>query len=288
MIALLFGVLAAFCWSGHDLLARLFAARTGPFRMAFYVMVWGAALLVGVILWRGEIWRADPYSVQLALLNGVIYAGAVSSLFMAFSLAPVSIVGPFTAGYPALVVLWGLFIGLVPSPLQWLGVTLIIAGAFIVGRMGPKDGGLAMVAKGKLPAVIISTLLACLCFAATIVIGQAATEKMGSLETTFITRFPAALVLVPFMLKDRRTLGPMPPHAWKGLVVMAALDVVALTGINVSTHFPGKELGAMAISGYGALSVLLAMIFLKEKVTIGQWFGIAMTVCGIILLGLPV
>jgi drug/metabolite transporter (DMT)-like permease len=29
------------------------------------------------------------------------------------------------------------------------------------------------------------------------------------------------------------------------------------------------------------------MVFLKEKVTIGQWSGIATTVVGIILLGLP-
>jgi drug/metabolite transporter (DMT)-like permease len=41
----------------------------------------------------------------------------------------------------------------------------------------------------------------------------------------------------------------------------------------------------MAISCYGALAVLLAMVFLKEKVSPGQWGGIAMTILGIILLG---
>lgn len=287
MIALLFGLVAALCWSVHDLIARIYAAQTGPFRMAFHVMLTGAALLVAVVLWNGTIWQADQRSLLLACLNGVLYAGAVASLFMAFSLAPVSIVGPFTAGYPALVVIWGLFTGLVPTPLQWLAVVLIILGAVVVGRMGPKDGGLASVAPGKIPVVIIATLLACFFFASTILVGQAAAATLGSLETTFVSRFPAALVLLPFMLRDRAKLAPVTGRAWIGILVMGALDVVAVTSINASTHYPGKELGAMAISCYGALSVLLAMVLLKEKVSLGQWLGIAMTIVGIILLGLP-
>lgn len=268
-------------------MARLYAAKTGPFRLAFYVMLTGAALLVAVILWRGTIWQADPRSFLLACLNGVLYAGAVASLFMAFSLAPVSIVGPLTAGYPALVVVWGLFTGLVPTPLQWLAVLLIIMGAVVVGRMGPSNGGLASVETGKIPVVIAATILASCFFASTILVGQAAAATLGSLETTFVSRFPAALVLLPFMLRDRAKLGPVTGRAWTGIVVMGALDVVAVTAINASTHYPGKELGAMAISCYGALSVLLAMILLKEKVSLGQWLGIAMTVSGIVLLGIP-
>jgi drug/metabolite transporter (DMT)-like permease len=287
MIAISFGLLAAFCWASHDLFARILAERTGPYRMAFYVMLTGAVLLACFILWRGEIWQADLRSVQLALINGVIYAGAVSTLFLAFSLAPVSIVGPFTAGYPALVVIWGLTQGHAPTPLQWLGVVLIIVGAIVVGRSRHDDGGSAMIAKGKLPVVVIACLAACLFFSATVVVGQMATEKMGSFETTFISRFPGALVLLPFMLRDRHKLGPLPAGAWKGLFAMGAFDVVALTGVNVSTHYPGKELGAMAISCYGALAVLMAMIILKEKVSFGQWCGIGLTVVGIILLGVP-
>jgi uncharacterized membrane protein len=68
---------------------------------------------------------------------------------------------------------------------------------------------------------------------------------------------------------------------------MGAMDVIAVTSINVSAFYPGKELGAMAISSYGALAALLAMIFLKERVSIGQWFGIAMIAVGVCIIGWP-
>jgi drug/metabolite transporter (DMT)-like permease len=59
MAAVLLGVFAALCWSLHDLVARSYAERIGPFRMAAVVMVAGAAMLLGIVLWRGTIWTAS-------------------------------------------------------------------------------------------------------------------------------------------------------------------------------------------------------------------------------------
>ena len=72
--------------------------------------------------------------------------------------------------------------------------------------------------------------------------------------------------------------------AWAGILMMASLDVAAVASINYMGRLPGKEFGAMGISAYGAISVLLAMIILKEKVTIWQWAGIAMIVVGVAVL----
>jgi len=71
-------------------------------------------------------------------------------------------------------------------------------------------------------------------------------------------------------------------------VVMGGLDVAALTGINFIGTLPNKEMGAMGISAYGAIAVLLAMIFLKEKVSSGQWLGIAMIAAGVAGLGIQI
>lgn len=287
MIALLLGLVAALCWSVHDLVARVYAPSIGPFRVAFWVVVSGAVLLAAIILWRGRIWDADWLSIALALAMGVVYAGALGGLLKAFSLAPVSIVGPFTAGYPALIVLWGFLHGLSPSLLQWLAVILIIIGAVIVGRAGPSDGGLAAVPEGKVPTVIISSIVAVLGFAAAVVLGQAATPGLGEYETTFLSRMPAAAILALLMLKEVSEVKALSRKQWLAATSMGAMDVIAVTSINVSAFYPGKELGAMAISSYGTLAALLAMIFLREHVTLGQWFGIAMIVVGVCIIGWP-
>jgi drug/metabolite transporter (DMT)-like permease len=284
MISILLGLLAAFCWSVHDLLARRFAGQSGPFRMSFWILLAGAALLLVPVLMRGQIWQAPVQSILLALAMGLVYAAALGGLLKAFSLAPVSIVGPLTAGYPALVVLWGILNGSVPGLLQWAGIVAILTGVIVVARAGHDDGGADAVQTGKMPVVIASAIVASLAFAATVIMGQAATIGLGEYEVTFLSRFPAAAVLTFMMMKDRNTLPALPQNVWLSVFAMAACDVIAVTAINASAWFPNKELGAMAISSYGAMSVLLAMLLLKERVTALQWLGIALVVAGLVAL----
>lgn len=287
MIAISLGLSAALCWAIHDCMARGFAERIGPFRAAFWVALIGALLLLPIILYRGLLWQAEPQALGYALVLGLVYAVALASLFKAFSLAPVSIVGPMTAGYPALVVLWGLVNGLVPSPFEWLGLFVILLGAVVVGLSGETDGGRSEVKPGQMLYAILAIITANVAFAVAVVLGQAAAVSMGDFETTFVSRFPAALMLVPLFLKDRFAKPVLPAKAPTALIFMASLDVTAVTVINAAGHFSNKEFASMAISAYGALGVIIAMIFLKERVAKTQWLGIALVVLGVALLALP-
>jgi drug/metabolite transporter (DMT)-like permease len=287
MFAMAFGLFAAACWSAHDLVARKFANAIGPYRMAVATMLTGALILSGLVFWNGTLLQADSASLRMAVVLGVIYGIAVASLFKAFSLAPISIVGPFTAGYPALVVMWGLYSGLYPSLLQYVAIAMILTGAVVVGRMGPDDGGLGTVAKGKIISMIFFCVMAVVCFAASVVLGQKTSAALGEIETTFLSRLPAALFILPFAFMEKPAERKIASSAWLGIAAMAALDVTAVCGINYMGRLPGKEFGAMGISAYGAIAVLLAMIILKEKVSSWQWLGIAMIVFGVGVLGWP-
>ena len=89
------------------------------------------------------------------------------------------------------------------------------------------------------------------------------------------------------MLKDRVRLSAISPTGQISIIAMAACDVTAVTAINAAAWFPNRELGAMAISSYGALSVVLAMVFLRERVAVLQWLGIMLVVTGVAILGWP-
>jgi drug/metabolite transporter (DMT)-like permease len=286
MTAVLLGVFAALTWSLHDLLARLFAASIGPFRMALRVVLAGALLLAPLVFWRDSLWAADRASLLFALALGVAYAFAMGGLFRAFSLAPVSIVGPFTAAYPAFVVVWGMLNGLQPTALQFFAMALALAGSLVVARTGPSDGGLNAVEKGKVGEVIFFCLLASLGFAAAIVLGQRASLGTGEIEATFLSRFTAAAVLTLFIWKEPRQGRPR-PWAVSAIFAMAALDAAGLIAVNSAAALPGKEFAAMGISAYGAITVLLATLFLKEKVSPRQWLGTAIIMAGVGLLAWP-
>lgn len=287
MLAISFGLFAALCWSVHDLVARRFAEVIGPYRMALATLLVGALLLSGWVAWRGTLGHADAALLWRVVILGLAYGAAVSSLFKAFSMAPVSVVGPFTAGYPALVVLWGVYTGSYPGFLQYVAILVILLGAVVVGRFGPADGGLGSVAKNRIVPLFFFCTVAVVCFAAAVILGQAVSLKLGEIETTFLSRLPAAMLLLPLAMTEKTAASRFSRASWTGIFAMALLDVSAVAAINYMGRLPGKELGAMGISAYGAVSVLLAMIILKEKVAAGQWAGIAMIVAGVGTLSVP-
>ncbi|HRX37060.1 MAG TPA: DMT family transporter [Aestuariivirga sp.] len=285
MAAVLLGVAAALFWSMHDVIARSCAARVGPFRMAALVMLAGAILLAGVVAWRGTIWVAPREAVIEGLLLGLAYGLGTGGLFKAFSLGPISLVGPVTSAYPVLVVFWGVVHGLEPTATQWLAVAATLAGGIIVARSGTVDGGINAVEPGKLPVLLFFCVLAALGYATSIVLGQNAAVTVGEIEATFLSRFTALITIAPFLTVEPRT-GTMTRNHWLAILGMGLCDVLAVISVNASGHFPGKEFAAVGISMYGAIAVILATIFLKEKVSPGQWLGIAMIAGGVATLSL--
>lgn len=285
MLAILLGVFAAFCWSLHDLVARACAARIGGFRMAGLVMVAGALLLVPVVAGRGSLWEGSLTGIVESLLLGVATGIGVGGLFRAFSLGPISLVAPVTAAYPVLVVGWGIVQGLQPSVLQWAAVAATLAGALIVARSGHEDGGIHAVEPGKLPLLFLFCAMSMLGYACTVVIGQRAGVSLGEVESTFLSRFTALATLVPFILSEDRP-PPLQARHWLGILAMGGLDAVGVIAINATGGMEGSAFTAVGISSYGAIAVVLAMLVLKEKVSPGQWLGIAMIVGGVATLSL--
>ena len=277
MLASLLGVFAALCWGIHDLVARMLAAQVGPFRMAALVMVSGAILLSFYVVYDGAIWNASREGIVSGLLLGVTYGLAVGGLFKAFSLGPISLVGPLTAGYPVLAVLWGVFNGLEPTLLQWACVAATLVGVIIVARSGTEDGGINAVEPGKLPTLLFFAVLAALGYSSSIVIGQQAALTVGEVEATWLSRATGLITLIPFVLSERK-FTPLTRGDWRGIFIMGGLDVLAVIAINASGHLPGKDFAGIGVSAYGAVSVVLAMLFLKEKVSPGQWVGLGMIV----------
>lgn len=280
MLAVLLGVFAALCWSVHDLIARSMAARIGAFRMAALVMIAGGVLLSFYILYDGRIWQASWQGLMSGFVLGLAYGLGVGGLFKAFSLGPISLVGPLTAGYPVLTVLWGVFNGLEPSLLQWASVAAALAGAIIVARSGTEDGGINAVEPGKMPTLLLFALISVLGYSFSIVLGQKAAVTVGEIEATWLSRATALLTILPFMIAEGNR-APISRRQWIGIFVMGALDVLGVIAINASGHLPGKEFAGIGISAYGAISVILAIIFLKEKVSGGQWLGLGLIVAGV-------
>jgi drug/metabolite transporter (DMT)-like permease len=280
MLAVILGAFAAVCWSLHDLVARSYAPRLGALRLAFGVVVMGGVLLTPLVFSSTSLASLGRDAILVSLVLGLAYGAGIGGLFKALSLGPISLVGPVTATYPALVVLWNIAEGVWPTPLQAAAVLAALAGAVIVSRSGHHDGGLNAVARQNVVQLFAACAISMVCYAAAVVLGQKAGVLAGEYPATWISRFSAALVLLPFLRSERQ---PEPLKAWHGLgvVAMGLLDIAGQVAVNMTGTLPGHEFTAIGIATYGAVSTLLAAIFLKERVSPGQWGGIALIVAGV-------
>jgi drug/metabolite transporter (DMT)-like permease len=286
MLAVYFGVFAAVCWSVHDLIARRVAENTGPFRTALAVIILGGLFLTPYVFWFDGKLLESREAILLSLALGVFYALGIAGLFKAFSLGPVAIVAPLTASYPALVFLWGVATGLQPTLVQLAAVILTIAGSIIVARASGNQNEGDEVARGKFGLLLASCAICMLGYTLAVIVGQKAAVPAGAAEAAWISRFSASLVLLPIVIKERRTT-KITGSVWAGIAAMALLDVLGLIAVNQSGHLPKKEFAAIGIATYGAIAVLLSSTILKERVSAVAWAGIAMIVAGIAVLAQP-
>lgn len=279
MIAVLLGVFAALSWSLHDLVARVYAQRLGPMRVALAVIMTGGLILTP-FAFAGGLWSISLSAAGLSLLLGLAYAGGIGGLFKALSLGPISLVGPFTATYPALIVAWNVANGIVPTPLQWLAIAAALAGAGIVSRAGHADGGINTVAKKDMTKLFAACAISMVCYSASVVIGQKAGALAGEYPATWISRFSAALVLLPLVRGETAAERLAPKHL-TGILAMGLFDIMGQIAVNMTGTLPGHEYTSIGIASIGATSAILAALVLKERVSLTQWGGIALIVAGI-------
>lgn len=286
MIAVLLSIFAGLCWAAHDQFARLSAERVGPLRTALAVMILGGGIITPYVLWHGAILHETGEAVLLSLGLGVGYALGAAGIFKAFSLGPVSIVAPLTSAYPIIVLGWRLISGVRPTPLQWVASALTLAGAVVVGRTGRDDGGLSSVKSGKMPTLVAWCLLSAFGYATAVIMGQRVGPMMGNFEATWVSRFSAALTVWLFIVGEPHHT-KIERRQWGGILAMAILDAAGITAVNASGAFPEAEFAAIGITIYAGAGVVMAALFLRERVSFNQWIGVGTIVLGVVLLGWP-
>jgi drug/metabolite transporter (DMT)-like permease len=174
---------------------------------------------------------------------------------------------------------WAMLTGTPISVLQWMAVGLVIAGVGYVAVSDDKD------ADWKDPKLaILWSIAAGTGFAITFAVGQAAVAQGGELALMAPTRFAALIVVVAIAI-----ILNINWRAQNGLLILAlmgVLDTIALGSVISAGGMKSPEFAAVAASTFGLITVVLAAIFLREKMTKRQMAAVAAVFVAIAYLGL--
>jgi drug/metabolite transporter (DMT)-like permease len=280
MTPVLLGVVAALAWGVHDFLARFPSRAVGPIPTLFWVTAFGFILISAWLAASGVPVDIDWSKLWLPALSGIALALGALSLFAALALGPISLVAPIAGSYPALAMIFAVAEGARPSLPQWLAIVAVIGGVLIVSRSGRSYEQSGDIAPGKLSLILALSFLASLGFATALMSGQAATPIFGEVETVWIAR-SFGLVTVAGICLWKRT-DCIPPRRWLPLLaLMGALDVTALASVTAAGTLPDPAFATVVSSAFGAVTVVLARIFLREPISPIQLLGMVLIFAGV-------
>lgn len=280
MSSVLLGLVAALSWGVYDFLSRFPSRAVGPIPTVLAVTFFGLLLLSAWVLIAGDgvviVWP----KLWLVVIAGIFFALATLALFAAFALGPITIVAPIAGSYPALAVVFAVAQGARPSALQWLAIGCVMAGVVISSRGGRHYEDSGELSKSEMRTVIGLALLAGICFAIAITAGQAAVPIFGDVQTMWLARI-FGLITIGLIYLWRSPAAPLPMRWLPLLALMGCLDVVALAALTAAGNLPSPEFTTVVSSAFGAITVMLARLFLKEPISPLQLGGMVLIFGGV-------
>ena len=276
MGALELGLLAAMCWGFHDVCVRFISQKTPISACIFVVLIVGLIFHICLMIPENNFSLITKTAFVYSSIAGIFFVIASFSLYYSFKRGPVRLVAPLIASYPILSITWAIWIGTPVSILQVLAVIAIIFGVSIVAIMSDNS-------EDKMPPIsktILTSLIAAAAFAVTFASGQAAAELSPHMSVTLITRIIS--ILLCFCIIFVAGLSYWPNRtAIPWLIAMGCADGFALWCVFSAGSLENPQYASVTSSIFGLITILLAWVFLKERMTIMQWTGCIITFLGV-------
>ncbi len=294
---LLTGLGAALSWGSMDVATALASRLIGSLRVTAGVQLVSVVLFVVAAIVTSTRIPTDPGTLAVAALLGVIGAGAYLSYFTGLGLGPISVVSGMVAAYGGLTVVLAVVIrGESMTALQALGATVATVGVILTGVAF--EGGLRATRLAS-PGVIFA-IVALVLFAAMTIVTDIALESAGWLQILVIARIVNATIsilafAVLAIIGRRRPVSRVAPVTDRRrririlamLVIAGTLDVAGLASFAIGLETAPTWLVGLASSFGPAVTILVAVAFLGERLKPIQWFGLAGVAIGMVAIGLP-
>jgi drug/metabolite transporter (DMT)-like permease len=289
-LAIILGLTAAVCWGGADFAARFASRRVGAYRTLFFMQFFGFIALSVYLKFRGGFFDGiapgwHPWA--LAALAGVINMIASLSLYYSFQIGVMSIVAPVSSAYPALTVTLAIASGERITALRGVGLAITLVGVILAATTFTPSTGDSAKESAHLARGVGWAILAALGFGVLFwFLGFYVVPAVGPAISVWVIRLTCFSVLAVAAVPTRQSLKLPSGSVWWLLAAIGFLDTAAFVANNAGLHTGQVSVVSVLASLYGAVTVLLAWIVLREKLERSQWLGILLIFVGIVLVSI--
>ena len=285
-MTIIFGLLSAFSYGYADFVGALAAKRIRAVAATTYSFSFGLVLSIVFSIFIGADYSAQ--TIQAGIYAGVAAAVALSCLYAGLALGPISIVSPLTAVISAIIpVLVDVASGQELSNFVVIAVVLILIAVVLVGFV-PGDNV-------KLPSLLALaySVGAGLGFSGIFLFLDSAAADSGLavlvvMKAVGLVLLVAGLFVLWLRAPKNRYIEKIADYKLAGLLVLAGLgDVLGNVTFLIATRSGALAVAAVLTALYPVGTILLARVFLKERIALSQGAGIvlALGACALLAIG---
>jgi drug/metabolite transporter (DMT)-like permease len=270
------GLVSAITWGAGDFGGGSLARRAPLFGVVLGTQAVGivVALLLGTA--RGE---PVPQGTDIlwSLASGLCGVVGISALYRGLAVGRMGVVAPVTGVLGAVVpVLFGFVTEGLPGPTAIVGIaTALVAVVLVTQAPGHSSGHPSGLRWALLAGSAIGLFNIC--------IGQL--SPAGAFGPLVLIRLVQAIVLGALILAWRQPWR-VERRLWGPLVLIGVLDMTGNAAFIFATQAGQLAIASILSSLYPVVTVILAIVILRERLTRSHVVGVALTGVAIVLIGL--
>jgi len=278
-MAILSGLLAALVWGVGNLAASRASRAMPPYSLLAGISLVGLAVCAPLMISEGAPRDASIGALCWLALGGAANIAGLSLLYIAYRAGDVALVAPITSTEGAVAAVIAIAAGE-----RVHALVLVLLAVIVLGVVRVADADTFQVAAvGRFNwGVVTVACLAAICFGVSLyATGRASAREQFGWVAASPRVVGVICVTLPMVMRGRIRI----TRAATPALLLAAFSEVG--GFILYSYAAHRSVAVAAVLGslFAAFVVVGAAILFGERMNRGQWFGVAMIVVGVAVLG---
>jgi len=281
ILSILLGIGGMFGWGIYDFLGGVFAKQIGAFKSLYWSQLAG---LISIFLLAAAFkpnLNIPAFVMVLSLVAAILYSAGYLFFFKGFEIGNVSIIAATMNLWAVFTMFFSFtFMGQRLSALQTAGVVMIVLGA----TLASVNWSDIKKQRFQLSAGVKEAVFGAFFFGVFWNVSEVISEEVGWLYSTLFIKFGIIVFLSLFSLLVKRELrlSNVPAKTKQVIILMGVIEAGAVALVNYGLTIGDAILITPIASALSIVTITLAIIFLKDKLTTIQGLGVGTAIIGII------
>lgn len=281
LISIVLGIGGMLGWGIYDFLGGVFSKQIGPFKSLFWSQLVGLISILVLAFSLKTTFDIPVLAIALSPMASIVYSAGYLFFFKGFEKGNVSIIAATMNLWAVFTMLFAfLFMGQRLSTTQTVGVFMILSGATLaaIDWNSIKNQGF------QLSLGVREAVLGAFFFGVFWNISEIVSEKIGWLLSTVLTKLGITIFLLVFSLFAKQEIGltNISTKIKYAVLLMGIIEVSAVALVNYGLTIGDAILITPIASALSIVTIALAVIFLKDKLSKLQLIGVVTAILGIV------